>query len=210
VKGIASALPNRTLSITIVRAGVVHGYVGCVSSSFKFSIDNGVLIFGASIIGRSEATQSSPTASWPTTAPYGPGMYSIEIPTASPVTDTDTFEWTCEDNGEAQFRLKSTGRGSDYIKFGERDITCTMGRDFTTRTDLDAFKAATAQSITLTATKGANNSITLLTPVTVKESYEVALSSQGDLVRADVSYRGMINGSGDAYNIVVKTQEDIT
>lgn len=206
----ANALPTRTLSITIVRSGQVFGYTGCTVGSFKFGINNGMLTFGASIITRSEATQSSPTATWPSTVPFGAGQYSIEVPTGTPVTDTDTFEWTVEDNAQPNFRLKSTGRGADFVNFGERDVTWTMNRDFLTRADYDLFKAVTSQSITLTATKGVNNSIVLLTPVSFKDTYEVGLSGQGDLNRANVAYRATIDGTGKSFQITVKTQEDIT
>lgn len=208
-KGNANAIATRTLSITIIRSEQVFGYTGVTVGSFKFGIDNGMLTFGCSTKGRSEATQSTPVATWPTTAPFGAGMYDIQIPTGTTVTDTDTFEWTVEDNADNQFRLKNTGRGSDFVNFGERDTTITMGRDFLTRADYDTFKAVTSQSLTLIASKGVNNSVTLLTPVTVKESYAVALSGQGELTRGSITYRGMINASGDDYTITVKTQEDI-
>ena len=205
----AVAVPVKTMSITIKRSDQIFGYTGCVVSSFKFGINNGLLTYGASIIARNEASQSSPTATWPATVPFGAGTYSIEIPTATPVTDTDTFEWTCEDNAEAQFRLKSTGRGADFVNFGERDVTWTMNRYFLTRADYDLFKAVTSQSITISATKGVNNSITILTPVSLKETYEVGLSGQGDLNRANIGYRAVIDGTGKSYQIVIKTQEDI-
>lgn len=205
----AAAVATRTLSITIIRSDQVFGYVGCTTGSYKFGVNNGMLTFSVNIIGRDEASQSTPTATWPTTSPFGAGQYSIEIPTATPVTDTDTFEWSSEDNAEVQFRLKSTGRGSDFTKYGERDLTITLGRDFLTRADYDAFKAITAQTITLTATKGANNSISLVTPVSIKETYEVGLNGQGDLNRANITYRAMINSSGVAATVTIKTQEDI-
>lgn len=207
--GNANAVATRTLSITIIRSDQVFGYTGCTTGSFKFGIENGMLTFACSIKGRSEATQTPPVASWPSTAPFGAGMYDIQIPTGVSVTDTDTFEWGIEDNADNQFRLKNTGRGSDFVKFGERDATITMGRDFLTRADYDLFKAVTAQSITLIASKGVNNSITLVTPVTVKESYAVGLNGQGDLVRGNIAYRGMIDGSGNDYNLTVKTQENV-
>ena len=208
--GSAAAVPVKTMSITIKRSDQIFGYTGCVVGSFKFGVNNGLLTFGASILGRNETVQSSPTATWGTSVPFGAGTYSIEIPTATPVTDTETFEWTVQDNAEAKFRLKSTGRGAEFIQFGERDVTWTMTRDFLTRADYDLFKAITAQSITLTASKGANNSISLLTPVSFKESYEVGLSGQGDLNTANIGYRSVIDGTGKAYQFVVKTQEDIT
>jgi hypothetical protein len=207
----ATAIPARTLSITIERVtGQVFAYVGCVVGSFRFTINEGMLMFNVSIVGRSEASQSAPTPTFTTTTPFGAGMYSIEFPTATAVTDTDTFEFAVEDNAEPQFRLKSTGRGADFIKYGERNATLTAERDFLTRADYDAFKSITAQSVTLSATKGVNNSITILLPVAIKDTYEVGLSSQGDLVRARISYQTIIDGSGNEYTITVKTQQDIT
>lgn len=204
------AIPTKTMSITIVRSDQVFGYTGVTVGSFKFTINNGILNFGVSLIARNEATQSTPTATWPSTVPFGMGQYIIEVPTGSTVTDTDTFEWTVEDNAEAKFRLKNTGRGADFVNFGERDVTWTMSRDFLTRADYDLFKSVTSQSIQLTATKGANNSIVLLTPVSFKETYEVGLSGQGDLNMASIGYRATIDGTGKDYQITIKTQEDIT
>jgi hypothetical protein len=204
------AIPTRTLSITIKRSEQIFGYTGCIVGSFKFGINNGLLTFGVSIIARSEATQSSPTATWPTSTPFGAGTYEVEIPTGTPVIDTDTFEWTREDNGEPQFRLKNSGRGAQFNKFGEGETSFTMSRDFLTRADYDLFKAIAAQSISITASKGVNNEISILTPVTFKETYEVGLSGQGDLLMASVGYRAAIDATGKSYEIALKTQEDIT
>jgi hypothetical protein len=206
----AAAIPGRTLSLTIVRNGIVFGYTGMVTSGFGFGIADGLLTFKVSMLGRDEAVQSSPTATWPTSTPFGPGMYSVEIPTATPVLDTDTFEWNNDDAGVAQFRLKSTGRGAQFINYGERSSTITLERDFQDRTDYDAFKAVTAQSVTISATRSVNNSITLLAPVAIKDTYEVGQSGQGDLVRAQVAYKNAIDGTGKSWQITVKTQEDIT
>jgi hypothetical protein len=210
VTGTSAAIPTETLSITIVRSGEVFAYTGVTVGSFKFNINNGMLQFGCSVVARQEATQSLPVPTWPTTVPFGAGQYIIEVPTGSTVEDTDTFEWTVEDNAEPQFRLKNTGRGASFVSYGERDVTWTMARDFTSRADYDLFKSVTSQSVTLTATKGVNNSIAMLTPVSYKETYEVGLSGQGDLVRANIGYRGTINGSGNAYTLTLKTQEDVT
>lgn len=206
----AAAVANKTLSITLVRNGIVFGYVGVTVSSFTFTVDGSILMFNISLMGRDEAVQSLPTPTWPTTAPFGAGQYSIEIPTATPVLDTDTFEFTVEDNAEPAFRLKSPGRGAQFIKYGERNSTMTMERDFDSRTDYDAFKALTAQSITITATKGANNSISMLAPVSIKDTYEVTAPGQGDLVRASIEYQNVIDGTGKSWQIVIKSQEDYT
>lgn len=207
----SDAIPTKTMSMTLERVGgVVFGYTGMVVSSFKFSINEGMLMYSATMLGRDEASQAVPTPTWPTTTPYGAGTYSIEIPTGTPVTDTDTFEFSVEDGAVPAFRLKSTGRGAAFINYGERTCQLTLERDFTSRADYDAFKAYTAQSVTLTASKGANNSISIVMPVATKDTYEVVVPGQGDLVRARIAYMGVINTSGAEYSLVVKTQEDIT
>lgn len=205
----AVAIPNKTMSLTVVRNGIVFGYTGMVTSSFTFGIEEGLLTFNVNVLGRDEAVQSLPTATWPTTVPFGAGSYTIEIPTGSTVLDTDTFEFTSEGNAEAQFRLKSTGRGAQFINYGENNSTCTIERDFESRADYDLFKSVTAQSITLLASKGVNNSVSMVAPVAIKDTYEVGLSGQGDLVRASVSYQNVINASGIAWTLVVKTQEEL-
>jgi hypothetical protein len=205
----ANAIPNNTLSITVVRNGTVFGFTGCVVTSQTFTQNDGIFMYNLSIIGRDEAAQTLPTPTWPTTVPFGAGQWSIEIPTGTPVFDTDTFEFTIDDGADPQFRLKSTTRGADFIKYGERALTMTMERDFLDRTDFDAFKALTSQTITITASKGANNSISLNAPAAIKDTYEVTNSGQGDLVRASLAYNGVIDGTGKSYQITLKTQENV-
>lgn len=204
------AVPAKTMSITVERNGETFGYVGCVVSSFRFGISEGQLTFSVSIVGRDESSQADATPTWPTTSPYGAGQFSIEVPTGTPVTDTDTFEFGVEDNAEPQFRLKNTGRGAEFVKFGERNTTLSMERDFLTRADYDAFKTLTAQSITLTASKGANNSISILIPAAIKDTYDVSAGAQADLFRASIAYQGVLDVLGKSYEITIKSQEDIT
>jgi hypothetical protein len=205
-----AAIPIRSLSLTVERNSQVFGYVGCVVGSFKFTISDGLLMFNVSIVGQDEASQATPVPSFTTTVPFGAGQYNVQVPTATQVFDVDSFEWTCEDNAEPQYRLKDTGRGAQYIKYGERNMSLSCDRDFLTRADYDAFKALTSQSITFTATKGVNNLITLLTAVSIKDTYEVGLSGEGDLVRASIAYQMPIDGSGNSYTITLKTQENVT
>lgn len=208
---IDTAIPPRTLSITLHRIDVgIFGYVGCVVSAIKFTIDNGELMCTVSIVGTDEASQSDPTPTFSTVGSFGAGQYSIEVPTGSPVFDTDTFEFTIDDQAEAQFRLKNTGRGAQFVKYGERNCTMHLERDFTARTDYDAFKAYTSQTITLTATKGVNNSISLLAPVAIKDTFEVNLSGQGDLLRAQINYQNVLNAAPATYQITIKTQESLS
>jgi hypothetical protein len=205
----AAAIPARTLSITVVRNGIVFGFTGVVVSSQTFTVSDGIMMHNLKLIGRDEAVQSSPTPTWPTTVPFGAGQYSIEIPTGTPVLDTDVFDLSIDDAAEAQFRLKSTGRGAQFIKYGERAVTLSLTRDFQDRTDFDDFKALGSATMTITASKGVNNSISLLTPATIKDTYEVQNSGQGDLVRAAIKYNAVIDGTGKSYQITLKTQESI-
>lgn len=205
----SAATANKTFSLTMVRNGIVFGYTGICTSSFKFGIDNGLLTFGVTLMGLDEAVQSLPTPTWPTTVPFGAGSYTVEVPTGVTVLDTDTFEFDVSDNADAQFRLKSTGRGAQFIKYGERASTLHLERDFQDRVDFDAFKAVTAQSVTLTASKGVNNSIQMLAPVAIKDTYEVNNGGEGDLVRATITYQNIIDSTGKSWQITIKTQETI-
>jgi hypothetical protein len=211
--GSAAAVPTKTFSITIVRNGVAFGYTGCVVGSFTFTVDDGLLKFNPTILGRDEATQTVPTPTWTTglqSQPYGAGMYKLEIPTATQIFDADGFDFSVDDSAEAQYRLKDTSRGAQFVSFGERSVTLSLDRDFDNRAEYDAFKALTAQGVTLMATKGANNSITLEIPAAIKDTYEMSMGGQGDLMRGSISYNGVLDAVGNAYKITIKTQEDIT
>lgn len=206
----ADAIPTKTLSITTVRNGVVFGFVGCVVASFTFTVEDGIMMMNLNILGQDEATQSVPTPTWPTTTPFGAGQYSVEIPTGSPVQDTDNFEFSVDNSAEPQFRLQTPKRGAQFIKYGERSATINFDRDFESRSDFDSFKALTAQSITVTASKTPDRSISLVAPVAIKDTYEVQNSGQGDLVRASISYQCVVDPTGKDYQITVKTDEDFT
>lgn len=207
----SSAVPDKTLSITIVRNGIVHGYTGLVVGSFTFTIEEGMLMFNVSLVGSDEEVQNAPTPTWTDSTPFGAGQFDLQIPTSTQVFDTDNFEFVVEDNAEPQYRLKNTGRGAQFVKFGEHTATLTVERDFEDRTDYDNYKALTAQSVTLMATKdGGDNAISLNLPASIKETYEVGLSGQGDLVRASVAYQAVLDATGKDYTISVTTSEDIT
>ena len=210
-KPAAFAVPTKTMSITIKRGGEVFGYTGCLVSSFTLSVgEDGKFIAKVSILGTNEASAAVPTPIWPTSTSFGAGQYSIQIPTATQVFDTDTFEFSVEDNAEAQYRLKNT-RGAQFVKFGEQSCGATMERDFVNRTLYDAFKALTRSSITFEATKGASaDSVKATMGVAYMKSYEVTLDSQGDLVRASIDYGAVNDAAGFMYTIDVSTTENIT
>jgi hypothetical protein len=203
----AAAIPVKTMSITIVRNGIVFGYTGCVVGNFSFSIDNGEFMFKPHILGRDELVQSVPTATWPTTVPFGAGSYNLQIPTATQVFDTDKFEFKVDDKGVPAYRLKNTGTGAQFINFGEREVSLSVERDFDTRTEYDAFKTLTAQAITMTV--GTTPGFVLTMGAAIKDTYEVNLGGEGELVRAKIDYMGTL-GAGNAYGMVVNTTENIT
>lgn len=203
------AVPTKTMSITVRRGNEVFGYTGCVISSFTINVDDdGAMKFNVSIIGANESSQPALAAiTWPTLNPFGAGQYKLEIPTATQVYDTDSFEFQSEDNAEAQFRLKNTP-GAQFVAFGESNATLSVERDFENRVEYDGYKALTAQSIKLTATAG-TESVEISMPAAIKESYEINLGGQGDLVRASVSYQGVIDSTGKHYQITVNTAENV-
>jgi Phage tail tube protein len=208
-----TALPTtaRTLSITVVRGSVIHGYVGCVVGQQVYTVDdNGLLVATFSILGRDEASQSLPIPTVDTTIPFGAADYTISIPTGSPVSDSSGFTLTINDNAVGESRLGS--QAWRFVRFGERGITLSVTRDFESRTDFDAFKALTSQSITLLCSKGTNNQIQFTLPVSIKDTYEITgLATQGDLIRATINYRMPYDtATSKAYEIIVKTQENIT
>jgi hypothetical protein len=206
-----AATAVRTMSITIIRDGVVFGYTGCVVGTFKYSIDNGQLKATYSIVGSDETVQTLPTATYTNQLqPFGAGEYDIEIPTTTQVFDADGFEVTVEDNAAAQFRLKNTGRGAQFIQFGERNVTVTTERDFQNRTEYDAYKALTAQAIMLKAVKAAGEVFQFDMPAAIKDSYDISLGGQGDLIRASISYMGVFDITTQrSYQLTLKTLESV-
>jgi hypothetical protein len=194
--------------LTVVRNEEVFGYTGCVVSQFTFTPSDGLLMFNVSIIGSDESEQAMPSPVYTTTDPFGAGQYEVSI-AGTQVFDTDTFEFMVNDNAEPQFRLKNTGRGAQYVKFGERETTITMERDFFNRDEYDEFKTLTEEEVYIRAEKSATNYVQVTAPVSIKNTFEVGLSGQGDLVRAAIEYMNVIDSSGDSFSIEVGTQENI-
>lgn len=210
VKGTHNAEPvnGRTLSIAVVRNGVVFGYTGCIVGSQEWSLDDGLLVHKFSIQGMDEAVQTNPTASYTAVSAFGPGMYTYNI-AGTATCDMDSISFSINDNATPEHRICS--RGPRFLRWGERETTATLERDFIDRTDYDAYLAQTAQSLEFIASKGANNSMSIKIPVAQKDKYEVGLSGQTDLIRASIDYIGVYDATTTAaWEIVVKTQESIT
>lgn len=202
---------NSTLSVTVVRNGIVFGYTQCVVGQLELTVDNGLFVATVTVLGKDEAVQSAPTPTWPTDSPIGAGSYVVEIPTASQVYDTDSFTFTVNDNPEHAYRLRDNGRGAQFTKFGEREVTLSVERDFDNRTDYDAYKALTAQEITVKASQDVDNYVQFVLNAGIKDTYEIGLDGQGDLVRASIDYMAVYDdGDSQAYEIVISSDTNIT
>lgn len=203
--------PNKTLSITVVRDGVCHGFVGCVVADFKISVGtDAILMFDCNVVGLDEATQSVPASPvFPVTSPMGAGSYNVQLPTGAQVADVDTFALEVKDNAKPEWRLYTT-RAPRFIGFGMREVTFTMERDFQDRTELDAFKLGTAQSTRVICTLDTNDIIQITCVAAVRDTYEISgLSGQGDIIRSSQTRQGMLDaGTGKAYEIIITTLEN--
>ena len=188
-------LPNRrTLSVTIVRAGVVFAYTGCVVSSFSMTTSDGLLNMSYTMLASDEKTQALPKATWPDTIPFGAGEYKISIPSDTQVYDADTFTFNVNDNAENQFRLQDERRGPWFIKYGERTVDLDIERDFNSRKEFDDYKNQTSNAVKIEAitTDTPPGSVTIDLNSAIVDSFDVSLSGgQGDLIRASTSYMGV-------------------
>ena len=211
VTGTAAANPtaSRSLSVTIVRNGVAFGYVGCIVGSHDFSIKDGVFQVSHKLVGMDEATQSVPTATWPTTVPFGMGSYTLKFNT---VTDTGVQDVgvTIDDGAVAEFRLAGTA-AAELVRFADNTTKASLTRDFLNRTEYDAYKALTSQAFEMTALNG-SESVKIELPKAIMETYEMGLSNPGDLVRAKIDYQAEYDATVTSnYRItVVSTTENIT
>lgn len=208
----ANPTATRTLSLTVVRNGVGFGYVGCVVGSIKIFVgSDGILMMTISVVGRDESNQTPPAQSYANQQPFGDGMYTIGVPTGSTVLDVDVFEFTANDNASPEWR-KSVVRTPQFVRFGQREVAMTMTRDFLSRTEYDAFKALTAQSIRVIAANGANANVQITCAAALKDKYDIqGLANQGDLVTAQLAWKGEYDtGTSKSYEIIVQTTESIT
>jgi hypothetical protein len=211
----AAAVAGRTMSVTVVRNGIVFAYTGVVVGTAKYTIANGELQATYTCMGSDETVQALPTPNWTTNQaqPFGAGEYDIEIPTGTQIFDTDTFEFSTTDNATPNYRLRNTGRGAQFIQYKERTTTFTANRDFQSRADYDAFKALTAQAIRMKAVKAVTGEIVQLDVLAgIKDTYEPAnLSNQGDLLRSKIVYQNTQDpATGNAYTIQIVTAENMT
>src|SRR5258706_687584 len=207
---VATPPTGRTLSITIVRNGVTFGYTNCIVTKMVYTIVNGLLQVTFTIMGSDESDQTTPTPTWPTSVQFGAVQYYFEIPTATQVFDCDAFTLSIDNAGVQNYRYRNTGRGPAFASFGDRTVELDVTRDFQSKTDYTAFKALTAQGITVKAVNGTKE-IDFLVPAAIADTYQVDLPGTAELIKAQVKYRGTYDtGTSEAYAITVKTDENIT
>lgn len=207
----ALAVPLKTMSVTIVRNGIVFGYTGCCVGQWKLEINNGILQVTWSLVGNNEAVQSVPSDTYANGVPFGEGQYHIEMPTGTQIFDADTFDFTVNDNATPNYRMRDDTVGASFINWGERQVTMDLTRDFLTRADYDAYKALSTQAVLFKASQNANNMIVITSPATIKDTHETNLDGQGNLIRSKIAYKSMWDtGTSRAYQIAVTTTEVMT
>jgi hypothetical protein len=188
----STATTGKSLSITVRRGATWFSYTGCLVSQLKFSIEDGKLMMTASIVGENESAPSAPTPTFTNGTPFGMGSYTVKYDTVT-VTDTDAFELTVNDNAKPQWNL-DTDTAAEYIYFGERMVELSVGRDFTSRTDYDLFKAGTTQDVDVSVSNGTDTVLFELKGLTKRE-YEIPTSGQGEIIRAAVKYSASYNAT---------------
>ncbi len=205
----AGATNRKTLSMLIQRSGLPRGYVGLSVGQLAFTIEDGMLMCTASMVGTDEATQSAGTPTWPTTEVVGPGDVTLEIPTASARADADTFSLTINDNLVRQNRLNGQ-RKAAYQNWGEREVTLSTEIDYETLTDYNTFINQTAQEITIKGVAAAaTEEVNITINTAIQDSHVVNLPGLGDVVRASMEYHA-IAPSTAAYEVEIITAASVT
>src|SRR4029078_589435 len=135
----------KTLSITIVRNGVVFGYTGCVVGGFEFTIEDAVLRCSLNILGLAEAVQSAPSRAWAAADLLGADAHRIYVAAASATPtfttaslDFNGFTFRANYNAEAQNRIRAD-RQASYISYGITEAEIESELDFIDRTEYDNF-----------------------------------------------------------------------
>jgi len=200
---------RRSLSILIQRSANPQAYVGVNVGQYAFTLEDGLLVCTASVVGFTEAAQSAGTPSFTADGAYGPGQVSLEIPTGSARSDIDTLSLTHNDNLTPRFNLTGSGIPA-YNVWGEREITASFEVDFDTLADYTVFRNQTIQTLSLKAIISASNDeFDAVMGAQTFESFETGLGSIGDVNRAAVAMHAFYN-TADSIVYTVKSNIDIT
>jgi Phage tail tube protein len=206
---------SRTLTIVEIKNDEIFAYTGCAVSAFTMAVSDGIPVCTFAIIGNTESEQSPPVPTFTTVAPTGAGQWQFQIDDVSTNT-VDAFEFSVDDAGEPQFRLRNDTRGATWVKYGERNTTLVFDRDFDTRAEFDAYKALTEVDFKITASNfdvtpvTDERGFTIHLPRGVRSTYEIPLGGQGDVIRARQEVQALLDPADDrAYRITVDTSEDV-
>lgn len=216
----AGATNPKSLSITVIRNGVVFKYVGSVVGGFNLRVEDGVLKANMSMVGLSDTSvggDTPPAATFTAPTIMGAGSHQVYIDTAgaaptfsTPSTTFNTFTFNANNNGSPRNRIVS-GRGASAIVWGEGEYTIDANFDFETRGDYDNVINATAKAFKLGSVKDANNEVDLEVFRGIYNTYPVNLSSIGDVLAADANVR-VVNQAGAPapYRLTVISPTSIT
>lgn len=218
----AGTTTPKTLSITVVRNGVVFGYTGCTVGSMEFSIEDGILRATLGVMGLAEAVQSAPSPTWAAANLLGAEAHSVYLAAsgASPTfgaadTGFNGFTFRVNHNAEAQNRIVAA-RSASYISYGITEAEVESELDFLSRTDYDNFVNNTTRAIKLESANGGatyalgTSGVKLQGNRVSYDSYDVNLEGIGDLIMAGFTGRIIGVASGDPYEIWVKSSANIS
>lgn len=219
----AGTTTPKTLSITVVRNGIVFGYTGCVVGGWEFVLgDDAVLRVTMNIFGLAEAVQSLPSPSWTTPDLLGAASHAVYLAAAaaSPTfgaadTGFNGFTFRANYNPEAQNRVNAL-RSASYVSYGITEAEIESELDFLNRTDYDNMVNNTQRAIKLESANGGatfaagTSGIKLQGNRVSYETYDIALEGMGDLIMAGFTGRLVGIAGGSAYQIEVKSPANIS
>ena len=212
----------KTLSITIVRNGVVFGYTGCVVGGWEFTIEDAVLRVTMNVLGLAEAVQSAPSPTWPAPDLLGADAHRVYTAAAAATPTFTTavdgfngFTFRANYNPEAQNRINAL-RSASYISYGITEAEIESELDFIDRTEYDNFVGNVQRAIKLESTNGgatfaaATSGVQLQGNRVAYDTYDIGLEGMGDLIMAGFTGRLVGIAGGSAYQIAVKSPATIT
>lgn len=222
-----SLLHAKTCSITIVRNGIGFGYAGCTIGEIRAMVEtaDGIAKATLSILGESEqepADIESVTPTWADANLFGADSHTVYTgdsavsPTFVEKDGFDGFTFMANHAAEAQNRIKPQ-RSAAFVKYGETTITVDTTLDFDDRSDYNDFVATNQRAFKLESVKGGDGSwagspfgVRFQVNRGVFETYDIPLRGLGDIVTATVNAKGIGITGGDAYEIRVRTDKDLT
>jgi hypothetical protein len=217
------------LSIGIIRNNVGFLYSGCVVNQAAFTLENGIGRVTLSMLGLAEREIDDITALnvvFDDPDLFGADAHAIFVDAsgtspafAAPDATFNGYTFTINHNGEPQNRVIRE-RSASYIKYGITEPSFDTELDFLSRTEYDAYKAASFKAYRFESVipGGAGSTWAAATQAyritcykAVYATYEIGLSGMGDLVMARTTGRVLGGLSGvEGYKIEIKSPTDLT